>query len=378
MEVRNQSEIKTKVTQVSFIDLKRQYRQHREEILGLIDNILSSGTYILGDVVENFEKNAAKYLGCKYVLSVANGTDALILIFKSLNIGPGDEVILPTNSFVATAGAVAAVGATPILCDISNDLNLDVAQLQALITKKTKAIIPVHLTGRPAEMDKINEIAKQYSLFVVEDAAQSIGARYKNAMTGTLSDAGCFSLHPLKNLHVYGDGGLISTNNDKLYADIKLLRNHGLVNRDTCMRWGLNSRLDTLQAGIANFSLSYIEKWNNQRRHMAAIYRDTLKNVIETPSDKSHEHSVYHNFVAFAEKRDELMKFLLSKGIETKIHYPIQIHLQPAAASLGYKLGDFPTAENIAERMISLPIYSELLADEQEYVIETILRFYRG
>jgi dTDP-4-amino-4,6-dideoxygalactose transaminase len=368
---------KMEMTHVPFIDLKRQYVFLKDEILKTIDDIFSSGHYILGEAVENFEKKAAHYLECNYVLSVANGTDAIILALKSLNIGQGDEVILPTNSFIATAGAVAAIGAIPVLCDVQPDLNIDVNKIESLISKKTKAIIPVHLTGRPAEMDRIMGIAKEYSLFVIEDAAQSIGARYKNKMSGTIGDVGCFSLHPLKNLHIYGDGGLIATNNEEIYSEIKLLRNHGLVNRDTCLKWGLNSRLDALHAGIGTLGLQYIEKWNQQRRNSAKLYAEKLKYVIKVPVDNSNEYAVYHNFVVHTERRDELMRFLAENKVETKIHYPIPIHLQPAAKSLGYKLGDFPEAERQARQMMSLPIYSELREDEISYVIETILHFFK-
>ena len=366
----------TQVAQVPFIDLRRQYFLLKKEILTVVDQVFSSGSYILGDVVEAFEKKMASYLDCKYVLSVANGTDAIILVLKSLNIGAGDEVILPANSFIATAGAVVAVGAVPILCDAQDDLNMDVSQIEKYITKKTKAIIPVHLTGRPAEMDTAIEVAKKYSLSVIEDAAQSIGARYKNKMTGAIGDAGCFSLHPLKNLHVYGDGGLISTNDEALYQDLKLLRNHGLVNRDTCLRWGLNSRLDTVQAGIASISMAYIDQWNNRRREYADFYREKLGSYLTVPVDKSYEHAVYHNFVVLTEKRDALQQFLADRMIETKIHYPIQIHQQPAARQLNYKTGDFPMAEKLANQMLSLPVYSELTFDELNSVVENIIEFF--
>ena len=270
-----------------------------------------------------------------------------------------------------------AVGAKPLLCDVKQDLNIDVDAAESLITKNTKAIIPVHLTGRPAEMDKIETLAKRHSLMVIEDAAQSIGARYKNQMTGSIGDVGCFSLHPLKNLRVYGDGGLVATNNEELYATMKLLRNHGLVNRDTCLRFGLNSRLDSIQAGIALAELPHLEKWNHHRRYMAGIYRERLKDVLEVPIDKTDEHAVYHNFVVLTDQRDSLMKFLLNKGVETKIHYPVPIHLQPAAASLGHKLGDFPVAEKLAMQMLSLPIYAELREDELNYTVDAILEFFK-
>ena len=368
--------IETKITTIPFIDLKRQYFLHQESILNIIDSILSSGNYILGEIVESFEERMEKYLNCKHVLAVANGTDALILALKSLKIGYGDEVILPVNSFVATAGAVIAVGAIPVLCDVREDYNIDTSKIESIITKRTKAIIPVHLTGRPAEMDKLMSLAQSYSFVVIEDAAQSIGAKYKDRMTGTIGNIGCFSLHPLKNLHIYGDGGLISTNDDALYNEIKLLRNHGLINRDRCLIWGLNSRLDTIQAGIANFGLNYLDQWNAKRRSTANRYCQSLQNVVRVPVDQQYEYAVYHNFIISTKYRDDLMNFLLKKGIETKIHYPIQIHLQPAARSLGYKEGDFPVAEKLAREMISLPIYSELKDFEINYIIDTILFFY--
>lgn len=364
------------LTHVPFIDLKRQYFLFKEEILRTIDEVLSSGNYILGEAVETFEKNMARYLGCKYVLAVANGTDALILALKSLKVKAGDEVIIPVNSFIASAGAVAAIGAIPVLCDVSQDLNMDVNQIEKLITKKTKAIMPVHLTGRPAAMDPILEIAKRYSLAVVEDAAQSIGARYKEKMTGAIGDVGCFSLHPLKNLHVYGDGGLVTTNNEEIYNEIKLTRNHGLLNRDVCSMWGLNSRLDAMQAALANVGLAYLDQFNQARRQTAELYREHLKHVVNAPIDKPHEYAVYHNFVLLTERRDELMRFLLDRKIETKIHYPILIHQQPAASSLGYKAGDFPAAEKLVQQMLSLPIYSELKKAEAQWVIQNILDFF--
>jgi dTDP-4-amino-4,6-dideoxygalactose transaminase len=372
------SETQKKITtQVAFIDLKRQYLALRDEILNTVDTILSSGSYILGDVVEAFEKRMATYLGCRYVLAVANGTDAIILALKAMRVGPGDEVILPANSFIATAGAVAAVGATPVLCDVNEDLNIDVTKIEALITPHTKAIIPVHLTGRAAAMDEVMALGRQHSLFVIEDAAQSIGATYHGKMTGAIGDVGCFSLHPLKNLRVYGDGGLISVNDERLYQQMKALRNHGLINRDTCVQWGLNSRLDALQAGIANIGLNYIDQWNKQRRHTADFYRQHLQSYVTVPVDRAHEYAVYHNFVVLTDRRDELMQFLAAQKIETKIHYPIPIHLQPAAAALGYKIGDFPMADQLAKRMLSLPVYTEVTVEEVKRVIEGVVDFFK-
>ena len=368
MQVKN-----VKQSAVSFVNFKRRYSDLAEEINVAIKEVLQSGSYILGHTVESLEKEIAQYLGCKYVLGVANGTDALILALKAVGVKPGDEVIVPVNSFIATAGAVAALSAVPVFCDVKDDLNIDVDLISKLISKKTKAIVPVHLTGRPAQMDKILEIAKRHNLPVIEDAAQSIGAKFKNKMTGTIGDIGCFSLHPLKNLHAYGDAGLITTNNDKLYSKLKLLRNHGLLDRDTCVTWGLNSRIDAIQAAITLVGLRYLDKWNARRREIAAIYRDSLpKDKIQMPVDLNGMTSVYHNFVVLTEKRDAIMLGLEKLGIETKVHYPVPLHLQPAARSLGYKEGDFSVAEDLATKMLSLPVYPELTDAEVFQVVNGI------
>lgn len=358
--------------QIPFVDFKRRFAILADEISHEINHVLASGSYILGQYVEEFEHTVAQFLRCKYVLGVANGTDALILALKVLNIGQGDEVIVPVNSFVATAGAVAAVNAKPVFCDVERDLNIDVNKLDMLITKKTKAIIPVHLTGRPAKMDEILQIAKQYSLAVIEDAAQSIGATYKGQMTGTMGTLGCFSLHPLKNLHVYGDGGLIATNDDELYDKLKLMRNHGLIDRDTCKYWGLNSRLDSVQARIGMVGMRHLTAWNERRRQIAEKYQNELKHLLDVPIDQEECVSVYHNFVVLTESRNRLMRSLLEQGIETKIHYPIPLHLQPAAQGLDYKEGDFPMAEKLSRQMLSLPIFPELNDREVNKVIKII------
>ena len=361
---------------VPFVDLTRQYQLHRKEILQTVDGVLSSGNYILGPEVELFEKELAHYLGCRFVLGVANGTDALMLVLKSFKIGVGDEVIVPVNSFLATAGSVVSVGSTPILCDVQEDLNLDINKVASLITPRTKAVMPVHLTGRPADMTSLMQLATQHNLYVIEDAAQAIGARYHNKRVGTIGHAGCFSLHPLKNLHIYGDGGFISTDDESLYNDLKLLRNHGLMNRDVCLHWGFNSRLDSLQAAIGRICLPYLDAWNERRRQNAAIYQKHLKAYVTVPVDEPHSYAIYHNFVIYTEMRDQLMSYLADKKIETKIHYPIQIYAQPAALSLGYKREDFPMANKLAEQMLSLPVYSELRDDELAKVVASIVSFF--
>jgi dTDP-4-amino-4,6-dideoxygalactose transaminase len=361
---------------VPFVDFKRRYSLHRKEILEAVDTVFSSGSYILGGFVEAFEQAIAEYLDCPYVLGVANGTDAIILGLKAFDIGVGDEVIIPVNSFIASAGAVAAVGATPVFCDVNDDLNINTDQISSLITSKTKAIMPVHLTGRPADMQAIMVLAKQHNLIVIEDAAQSIGASFQGQKTGTIGDMGTFSLHPLKNLFAYGDAGIITTRNKELYNKLKLMRNHGLADRDTCVSWGLNSRLDSVQAKLALIGLKYLDEWTARRRKTAKLYQDSLSTLLKVPFDNEHSFSVYHNFVALTEQRDALMRSLKGKEIETKIHYPIPMHLQPAAASLGYKKGDFPVAEKLTNEMVSLPICSELNDEQIRYVIRQIEIFF--
>lgn len=366
---------KMESTKVKFVNLGLQYQNLREEILTKFDELSKQGSYILTDELKIMEENFAKYCETKYALGVGNGTDALILCLKALGIGEGDEVITAPNSFIATAGAIAMAGAEPVFVDVGSDLNLNSKLLKQAITEKTKAIIPVHLTGRPAEMDKINEIAREYGLKVIEDAAQAIGARYKGKKVGSWGEAGCFSLHPLKNLHLHGDAGLITTSDPVLYDKLIKLRNHGLKNRNECDFWGYNSRLDSIQAGIGNIKLKYIDQWNKRHREIAAMYREGLKDIVEVPKDKDYEEPVYHNFVIRCKERDELKQFLLEKGIETAIHYPIPIHLQKAAA-LGYQEGDFPLCETQAKKILSLPIYPELTNEEIARVIEGTKSFY--
>lgn len=360
---------------VPFVDFKRRYALYRNEILSAVDEVFSSGTYILGDPVEQLEKELSQYLNAPYVLGVANGADALMLGLKVLNIGPGDEVIVPVNSFIASAGAVVASGATPIFCDVGDDLNIDVNQIAKHITKKTKAIMPVHLTGRPADMNAIMRLANENNLLVIEDAAQSIGATYHGQMTGTIGDIGCFSLHPLKNLHAYGDAGVIVAKNKSHYEQLKLLRNHGLVDRDHCAMWGYNSRIDTVQAKLVSIGLSHLDEWNNKRRHNAQKYQDALKNIVKVPRDNEGIFSVYHNFVVQTKRRDALAQYLKEQGIDTRVHYPIPLHLQPAAKMLGFVLGDFPVAERMMKEMLSLPIYPELSNEEVNYIVYKIKEY---
>lgn len=361
---------------VPFVDLARQFRSIETELTQAFLDVGRSGGYIMGSRLESFERKAAEFIGVRHALGVADGSDALFLVLKALDIGPGDEVITATNSFIASAWVIAAVGATPVLVDVAEDFNIDPRLVEAAVTPRTKAIIPVHLTGRAAPMDEINAIAQKHDLFVLEDAAQAIGARYRGKRTGALGHAAGFSLHPLKNLGVYGDGGLITTNDDALAAKLRLLRNHGLRNRDECEIWGFNSRLDTMQAAFAEIKLGYLDDWNTRCRAIAKTYASGLADYVQVPIDQTWEECVYHNFVIRTERRDALMAHLLQNGVDTRVHYPIPIHLQDAAKHLGYKLGDFPNAELYAKTMISLPIYPELTDAEVAHVVGAVRSFF--
>jgi len=363
---------------IPFVDLARQFRGIESELTQAFLDVGRSGMYIMGEKLESFERKSAEFCGVKHAIGVANGSDALFLILKALGIGPGDEVITATNSFIASAWVIVAVGAKPVLVDVAEDFNIHPQKIEAAITPRTKAIIPVHLTGRSAAMDEINGIAECYDgLKVVEDAAQAIGANYRGRRVGSLGIAAGFSLHPLKNLSVYGDGGLITTNDSTLDAKLRLLRNHGLRNRDECEIWGYNSRLDTLQAAFAEIKLAKLDMWNHRCREIANTYRDDLCDYVQVPVDQPWEECVYHNFVIRTGQRDELMAYLKEKGVETRVHYPIPIHLQDTASDLGYHQGDFPNAELYALTMISLPIYPELTDDEVHHVITATKNFFR-
>ncbi|MBI1971035.1 DegT/DnrJ/EryC1/StrS family aminotransferase [Candidatus Woesearchaeota archaeon] len=367
---------------VKYVDLPLQFQRYKHEILQRIEQVCESGQFILGPELERFEKDFALYCQCKHAIGVANGTDALFLVMKALGIGSGDEVITATNSFLASAGAIAAIGAKPVLVDVRDDLNIDPVAIEQAITPTTKAIIPVHLTGRPADMNKIIDIAHRHRLFVIEDAAQAVGAEYYGRKVGSLGTAAAFSLHPLKILHVYGDGGVITTNDDALADALRKLRNHGLVTRDICEQWGYNSRLDSIHAAIANVKLSHLHEDHQILQSIAAAYRKGLQEVaaqgkVIVPQDKPHEKAVYHTFIVQCNQRDALQAYLLGHGIETKVHYPIPIHIQQPGRGLGYKSGDLPHAEFLASRILSLPIYPGLTEEQISLVIQTIHSFYQ-
>jgi dTDP-4-amino-4,6-dideoxygalactose transaminase len=362
--------------EVPFVSLDRQFHNLRVELAAAFERVGSSGSYILGEEIERFEAEAAAYCGARFALGVANGSDALFLALKALGIGAGDEVVTCPNSFIASAGAVVAAGARPVFVDAAEDYNIDPGRIEAAITTRTRALLPVHLTGRPADMDAISTIARKHRLVVVEDAAQAIGARYRGRRVGSLGTIAGFSLHPLKNLGALGDGGLLTTDDANLHTRMARLRNHGLRSRDECEVWGYNSRLDSLQAAFASVKLRYLDGWNRRCREIASRYRDGLGDLVWVPRDRGHEEPVYHNFIIRADRREELMEHLNRCGVGTRIHYPIPIHMQECASSLGHKAGDFPEVERQAATILSLPIFPELADAEVEYVIRSTRSFF--
>lgn len=357
---------------VPFVNLGDQYLQFRDEILSVIDQLSQQGQYIFGKQVTDFEEGLAKICQTKYAIAVANGTDALSLILKGLNIGYGDEVITAPNSFIASAGAIADVGATPVFADVDEDFNLSPKKIELAITDKTKAIIVVHLTGNPARMDEINALAKRHNLEVIEDAAQAIGAQYKGKRVGGLAKAAAFSLHPLKNLHLMGDAGFITTNDEKLYQHIKQRQNHGLIDRNESTFWGQNSRLDAIQAAIGNIKLPFFEKITDRFCQIGKFYMSELKDVVRCPVISTNDKAVFHNFIIQIPNRDQVLQQLAEQGVECKVHYPMPLHLMRCSTFLGYKKGDFPVTEQQAEQILSLPIYPELTQQQLEFVVAAV------
>jgi len=364
--------------EVKYVDFSLQYTNEKEQILSSLDRVLSSGQYILGSEVEKFENNFSALCGTKHAIGVANGTDALILIMKALGIGEGDQVITAPNSWISSASSIALTGARPVFADVQKDQNIDPSQIERAITSKTKAIMPVHLTGKCADMDPIFKIAEKYDLYIIEDAAQSVNARYKGKRSGAMGICGSFSLHPLKNLSAAGDAGIITTNSAGLAEKLYLLRNHGLKSRNEVLLWGYNSRLDALQASILNFRLNKISEITEKRRRFAKLYREKLKNIVYCPEDDEDCFDVYHLFVIQTPERDRLQEYLSDNGIQTGIHYPKPVHLQPCAKYLDYKIGDFPNVEKQSRQILSLPIHNGLNDGDIEYVADKIIEFFNS
>jgi dTDP-4-amino-4,6-dideoxygalactose transaminase len=365
---------------VPFVDLRSQHQQLSSELQAAFARVMDRSSFILGEEVAQFEKEFAAYIGSPHAVGVASGLDALRLSLTALGVGEGDEVLVPANTYIATALAVSACGARPVLVDAEErTFGLDPRKTQEAITPRTKAVIPVHLYGQPCDIDAIMSIAARANLFVVEDACQAHGARTTGRACGTIGDAGCFSFYPSKNLGAAGDGGMVVTKRPELAERLKLLRDYGQERKYHHAVKGLNSRLDGLQAAILRVKLPYLDRWNQRRAEHAAQYADALARVseIRLPAEIAAPEHVYHLYVVRARARDGLMKHFGERGIQCGIHYPIPIHLQTAYADLGYSRGSFPLTERLAEEVVSLPMYPELNREQIDTIASAVEEFFR-
>jgi len=369
---------KTTKLKINHSYLVEQFHDY-SKIFKEIAKIVKKGDYTLGQKVNDFEKNFAKRTGAKFAIGVGNGTDALYLSLKAFNIGSGDEVITVPYTFISTVGSIATAGAKPVFVDIKDDYNIDETQIKSAITKRTKAIMPVHWAGRPCELDKIKSIAKKYNLKIIQDASQAIDSRFKNKQLIHFGDICTYSMHPLKNLNIWGDGGFIATNNKKLADKLYLLRNHGLVNRNNSKIFGYNSRLDSIQAVVANYKLkNKLDGVTKKRMKNSNLFDKLFKTNpnVKTVKRFPHLKEVFHLYHINVNKRDQLQQYLISKSVDAKVHYPIPIHLQTAAKYLKYKKGDFPVAEKLAKTSLSIPVHEFIKEKDIKYVVKLIDKFY--
>jgi len=366
-----------KRSQIPFVDLAAQYTILADEINAAMANVLRSTSFILGQDVDLFEQEFAAFCEAEYAIGVDSGTSALELLLRAYDIGAGDEVITVANTFIATTLAISYTGAIPVLVDIDpKTYNIDVSQIEDTITPRTKAIMPVHLYGQPADMDSILAIAGRHDLLVIEDACQAHGARYRDRRAGSLGHAAAFSFYPGKNLGAYGDGGIVVTNDEHVADTVRMLRNYGQREKYQHLIRGFNRRLDTLQAAILRVKLRYLEEANAARRQHAKLYSELLADLpVAIPVEADFAESVYHLYVIRAENRADLASHLRDKGIASGTHYPVPIHLHPAYQDLGYGEGDIPISECYAEQMLSLPMYPELTEDMIEYTVDAIRDF---
>lgn len=362
---------------VPFIDLKQRYQEEKTELLACVDRVLSQGHLVMTEEVPEFERKVCGFTGAKHCVALNSGTDALLMGLWALGITRGDEVITTPISFVATTGTIVHVGATPVYVDVRDDQNIDPDKIEAAITPKTKAIMPVHWTGRIADMNAILDIAQRHGLKVIEDSAQAMGSFYHGKHGGTFGTVGAFSAHPLKNLNAIGDGGFMVTGDDDIARRVRLYRTHGLASRDDCVLYGVNSRLDVLNAEVLKFRLDRLNGIIEKRRHHANLYRKLIKpGHIQIPEDKPFEQNSFVMFITQADDRDRLKDYLLEHGIESLVYYGTPLHLHKAAARLGYRRGAFPVAERQGERVLALPHQQYLTDDQIAYVSETVNSFY--
>ncbi|MBC7321160.1 DegT/DnrJ/EryC1/StrS family aminotransferase [bacterium] len=360
-------------------DLKRQYQNLKLEIDQVVQEVMKKGQFILGENVSLLESEISAYCGTKYAVGVASGTDALLLSLRACGVGPGDEVITTPFTFFATAEVISNLGARPVFVDIEPDtFNIDVERIEKVVTKSTKAILPVHIFGQMCDMDKLIEIKEKYSLFIIEDACQAIGAVYNGKKAGSIGDTGCFSFFPTKNLGAFGDGGMVVTNNEEIKDRVLVLRNHGSKKKYYHEELGYNSRLDEIQAGILRVKLKYLDSYIKRRQEIANLYSVLLSDIpyIKAPTIKEGRSHTFHQYVIRAENRDELQKYLSDHGIGSTVYYPLPLHLQKVYKSLGYKLGDFPEAEKASKEVLALPMWPELTNEEVKEVVEVIRSFY--
>jgi dTDP-4-amino-4,6-dideoxygalactose transaminase len=360
--------------QVPFVDLKVQYQQIKEEIDRAIASVIADTAFINGKYAHDFEDAFARYIGAQHCVGVGNGTDALFVALTALGVGESDEVITAANTFIATSEAITRTGAHVVFVDSHpRTYNIDVTRIEAAITPRTKAIVPVHLYGQPADMDPILEIARRYDLMVVEDAAQAHGAVYRGLKVGTLGTCACFSFYPGKNLGAYGDAGAVVCNDGDLAKRIRMFADHGCARKYTHDFEGINSRMDGLQGAVLSVKLAHLEAWNERRRHVAARYSAKLKPPIVTPAVLDDVQHVYHLYVVLVPQRQKVQERLAAQGIATGIHYPIPLPFQPAYARLGARPQDYPVAHGQMDRLLSLPIHGSITDREVDFVIEQLM-----
>jgi len=368
--------------EVPLLDLKAQYERIKDEIEAALLSVLETQRFILGENVSKFEEVLSRYVGVNYAVGVASGSDALLLSYMALGLGEGDEILTTPFTFFATAGSAARLGIKVVFADVREDTyNIDVDLIEERITHRTKAIVPVHIFGQPTDMDKIMDISAKTGIPVIEDAAQAIGASFKGKRVGSFGLVGCFSFFPSKNLGGYGDGGAVVTNDESLSELLRMLRVHGSSKRYYHEYVGINSRLDEIQAAVLLVKMRYIDMWNEERRSRARYYNLLFKEAslgefVKTPLEMENCYHVYHQYVIRVKDRDRLQNFLAGMGISTQVYYPVPLHLQPCFRSWGYERGYCPIAEKLCEEVLALPIYPELSPKAQEYVVESIAKFY--
>lgn len=364
---------------IPLIDLSPQHRRLRSQFNRAIQNVLTRSDFILGEDLRQFESEFARFTGTRYAIGVSSGLDAIRLALTALGIGAGDEVIIPAHTYIATALAVSHTGAVPRLVDVQDDsFNIDPSKIEAAITSRTKAIMPVHIFGQPADMSEILAIAGRHKLAVVEDACQAHGAHYHGKRVGSLGDAGCFSFYPSKNLGALGDGGIVTTNDQQLAQKIDRLRNYGQSQKYIHDDVGYNNRLDTLQAALLRVKLNHLDRWNKQRRTIARAYDKAFAKLpLQIPELRKDRDHVYHLYSIRSPQRDGLKQHLTERGIASGIYYPVPMHLQKAYRSLGHKEGSFPVTERISRDMLALPMYPDMTAAQVKKVIATVKEFFR-